>query len=179
MADDANIDTIIIDEKYESIIDKTPITFLEWQNHRGTSLEAVYRNKYKHLRKLAKAKIEHRQEEYWGEVCEGIEKSTKSNDPATVFSIIRRLKGGIKRLENIPIEDKNVKLLVSSTDQLEHWREYFCELLNAYSTVDPCVINEVQITIASRLDLERQNAQPSFEEVTADILKAGGEPVIK
>ncbi|CAM4860611.1 unnamed protein product [Rotaria socialis] len=161
------------------IIDKTPITFLEWQNHRGTSLEAVYRNKYKHLRKLAKAKIEHRQEEYWGEVCEGIEKSTKSNDPVTVFSIIRRLKGGSKRLENIPIEDKNVKLLVSSTDQLEHWREYFCELLNAYSTVDPCVINEVQITIASRLDLERQNAQPSFEEVTADILKAGGEPVIK
>ncbi|CAF1596751.1 unnamed protein product, partial [Rotaria magnacalcarata] len=83
------------------------------------------------------------------------------------------------------------------TDQLERWREYFCELLNVHSTVDPYVINEVQITAPSRLDLERQNVQPSFEEVkralnqmksrkaprsdevTADILKAGGEPMIK
>ncbi|CAF4470386.1 unnamed protein product, partial [Rotaria magnacalcarata] len=97
----------------------------------------------------------------------------------------------------MPIGDKNGKLLVNSTDQLERWREYFCELLNVHSTVDPYVINEVQITTPSRLDLKRQNKQPSFEEVkivlnqmksrkapgsdevTADILKAGGESVIK
>ncbi|CAF1924619.1 unnamed protein product [Rotaria magnacalcarata] len=173
------------------------MAFVERQNRRHTNLEADYRNKYKRLRKLAKTKIEHRQEKYWDEVCERIEKSIKSNDPATAFSIIRRLKGGSKRVENMPIGDKNGKLLVNSTDQLERWREYFCELLNVHSTVDPYVINEVQITTPSRLDLKRQNKQPSFEEVkivlnqmksrkapgsdevTADILKAGGESVIK
>ncbi|CAF4836694.1 unnamed protein product, partial [Rotaria sp. Silwood2] len=173
------------------------MAFVEWLNHRGTNLEAEYRNKYKRLRTLAKTKIEHRQEEYWDEVCEDIEKSIKNNDPASAFSIIRKLKGGSKRVENMPIEDKNGKLLVNSADQLERWREYFCELLNVSSTVDPCVINEIQITTPSRSELERQNAQPSLEEVaralnqmksrkapgsdevTADILKAGGEPVIK
>ncbi|CAF4919165.1 unnamed protein product, partial [Rotaria socialis] len=208
--DDANVDTISIDEKYEMfvshlkekarghfILDKKSMAFVEWQNRLHTNLEADYRNKYKRLRKLAKTKIEHRQEKYWDEVCERIEKSIKSNDPATAFSIIRRLKGGSKRVENMPIGDKNGKLLVNSTDQLERWREYFCELPNVHSTVDPYVINEVQITTPTRLELERHNAQPSFEEVkralnqmksrkapgsdevTADILKAGGEPVIK
>ncbi|CAF4045409.1 unnamed protein product, partial [Rotaria magnacalcarata] len=208
--DDANVDTISIDEKYEMfvshlkekarehfILDKKSMAFVERQNRRHTNLEADYRNKYKRLRKLAKTKIEHRQEKYWDEVCERIEKSIKSNDPATAFSIIRRLKGGSKRVENMPIGDKNGKLLVNSTDQLERWREYFCELLNVHSTVDPYVINEVQITTPSRLDLKRQNKQPSFEEVkivlnqmksrkapgsdevTADILKAGGEKVIE
>ncbi|CAF3777981.1 unnamed protein product [Rotaria sp. Silwood1] len=94
----------------------------------------------------------------------------------------------------MPIEDKNGKLLVNSADQLERWREYFCELLNVSSTVDPCVINEIKITTPSRSELERQNAQPSLEEVTralnqmksrkapgsdevtADILKAGDVP---
>ncbi|CAF2129927.1 unnamed protein product [Rotaria magnacalcarata] len=179
------------------IIDKKAMAFVEWQNHRGTNLEANYRNKYKRLRKLAKTKIEHRQEEYWDEICEDIEKFIKINDPANAFSIIRRLKRGNKRVENMPIKDKNGKLLVNSTDRLERWREYFCELFNIHSTVDPDVINEIQITTPSRSDLERQNAQPSIEEVeralnqmksrkapgsdevTADILKAGGEPVIK
>ncbi|CAF1538999.1 unnamed protein product [Rotaria magnacalcarata] len=185
--DDANVDTISIDEKYElfvshlkekaeehfildkkvnrekkewltdeilKIIDKKSMAFVEWQNYRDTNLEAEYRNKYKRLRKLAKTKIEHRQEEYWDEVCEGIEKSIKSNHPATAFSIIRRLKGGSNRVENMPIEDRNSKLLVNTTDQLERWREYFCELLNVHSTVDPYVINEVQITTPTRLELE-------------------------
>ncbi|CAM4769447.1 unnamed protein product [Rotaria magnacalcarata] len=172
------------------------MAFVEWQNHRGTNLEVNYRNKYKRLRKLAKAKIEHRQEEYWDETCEDIEKFIKINDPANAFSIIRRLKGGNKRVENMPIQDKNGKLLVNSTDQLERWREYFCELFNIHSTVGSDVINEIQITTPSRPGLERQNAQPSIEEVeralnqmksrkspgsdevTADIIKAGSEPVL-
>ncbi|CAM4767619.1 unnamed protein product [Rotaria magnacalcarata] len=179
------------------IIDKKSMVFVEWQNHRDKNLEVKYKNKYKRLRKLAKTKIEHRQEEYWDEVCKDIEKFIKSNDPAAAFSIIRRLKGGSKKVENMPIEDKNGKVLVNSTDQLKRCREYFCELLNVHSTVDPYVINKVQIATTARLELERQNAQPSFEEVkralnqmksrkapgsdevTADILRADAEPVIK
>ena len=42
--------------------------------------------------------IEQRQVDYWDEVCEGIEKFLKNNDLTTASSIIRRLKGGSKRV---------------------------------------------------------------------------------
>ncbi|CAF1015583.1 unnamed protein product [Didymodactylos carnosus] len=156
---------------------RNSLAFGNWQNHRGTPSEIDYRNRYRRLRKLVKNKIDVRQEEYWGEVCEEIEKSIKIHDPATAFSIIRRLRRGSKRVENMPIKDKNGNLLVSST-------------------VDPDLIDAIQIDDIPQAEEERQNAQPSVEEVrralsqmesrkapgndevTVTILKAGGEPVI-
>ena len=76
------------------VLDQKSRTFVEWQNNRGTKAEAKYHNNYKRLRKIAQKMTEHRLEEYWDEVCEDIEKSTKANDPVTAFSIMRRLKRG-------------------------------------------------------------------------------------
>ena len=179
------------------IVDQKSLAFINWQNHRGTKLETKYRNKYRRIRKLVKNKIDVRQKEYWDEICEEIETSIKIHDPATAFSIIRRLRGGSKRVENMPIKDRNGKLLVNSVDRLERWREYFKELFNVPTAVDPDRIDEIQIDDIPKKEEERQNAQPSVEEirkalnqmksrkapgndeVTSDILKAGGEPVIK
>ncbi|CAF1203414.1 unnamed protein product [Adineta steineri] len=177
------------------IVDQKSLAFLNWQNHRGTKLEAKTRSKYKQLRKLAKKKIDARQIEYWDEICEEVENSIKLNDPANAFSIIRRLRGGSKRVENMPIKDRNGNLLLNSSDRLERWREYFHELFNVPSIVDQKIIDEIQIGTLSEEE-KRQNAAPSIEEVrkalfqmksrkapgndeiTADLLKAGGEPVI-
>ena len=179
------------------IIDQKSLAFVNWQNYRGTQRESEYRNKYRRLRKLAKNKIDERQEEYWDEVCDEIETNIKFNDPATAFFIIRRLRGGSKRVENMPIKDKNGDLLLNSSARLKRWREYFDELLNVTSLVDPDLLNEIQIDPIPQVEEKRQNAQPSIDEVrkalrqmksrkapgngevTADILKAGGEPVIK
>jgi hypothetical protein len=73
---------------------------------------------------------EHRQEEYWDDVCEDIERSITNNDPETAFSIIRRLRGVSKRVENIPVQDKTGKLLVNLRDILKRWCEFFCESLD-------------------------------------------------
>lgn len=62
---------------------------------------------------------ERRQEEYWDEICEDIENSFKANDPTKAFSIIRSLKGGSKRDQNMPVQDKSGKLLVNSRDTLK------------------------------------------------------------
>ncbi|CAF3323508.1 unnamed protein product [Rotaria sp. Silwood2] len=179
------------------IIDQKSLAFVNWQNHRGTKSETIYRNKYKRLRKLVKTKIDARQVEYWDEICEEIEKSVKLNDPATAFSIIRRLRGGSKGVENIPIRDRNGKLLVNSEDRLERWCEFFEELLNVPQAVNPDLINEIPILPLSKEEENRQNAEPSVEEIrkalcqmksrkapghdeiTVDILKAGGLPVLK
>ncbi|CAF1118390.1 unnamed protein product, partial [Didymodactylos carnosus] len=113
------------------------------------------------------------------------------------FSLIRRLRGGSKRIENIPIKDRNGSLILNSSDRLERWREYFSELLNVPSTVDQQLIDEIQVKTLTKEEVERQNANPTVEEVrravkqmksrkapgsdevTADLLKAGGEPVIR
>ncbi|CAF5015969.1 unnamed protein product, partial [Rotaria socialis] len=152
---------------------------------------------YKRLRKLAKTKIEKRQEEYWDEICEEIESSVKLNDPANAFYIIRQLSGKRKRMENMPIKDKHGKLILNSTDQLERWREFFDDLLNVSTAVDLQLIDHTKIKRIEKNEEERQNMQstisevrkalnqmksrkaPGNDEITADLLKAGGEPVIK
>ncbi|CAF3911944.1 unnamed protein product [Rotaria magnacalcarata] len=100
-------------------------------------------------------------------------------------------------MENMPIKDKHGKLILNSTDQLERWREFFDDLLNVSTVVDLQLIDQIKIKIIEKNDEERQNMQPTIsevrkalnqmksrkdpgnDEITADLLKAGGEPVIK
>ena len=121
----------------------------------------------------------------------------KNNGPTTAFSIIRRLKGGSKRVENMPIHDKSGKLLVNSRDTLKRWGEYFQETLNVVSSIDQDLFDRIHIPTLAADEEHRQNAQPSMQEirvavhqmkprkapgsdgVTVDILKAGGEPVTR
>ncbi|CAF3208339.1 unnamed protein product [Rotaria sp. Silwood2] len=185
------------DKFYVDLQDTVNIIATEDMNHRGANLETETRHKYRRLRKLAKKKIDARQIEYWYEICEEIENFIKLNDPAADFSITRHLHGESKRAENMPIEDKNGKLLLNSSDQLQRWREYFNELLNVPSTVDQKLIDEIPIDTLSKEEGKRQNAEPSTEEIRgalsqmksrkalgndeiiADLLKAKGEPVIR
>ena len=92
------------------VIDQKSIAYVEWQNSRGSSLESKFYKNYKRLRKIVKKMTEHRQEEYWDEVCENIEKSIKNNDLMRAFSTIRHLRGRSKREENMPVQDKSGKL---------------------------------------------------------------------
>jgi len=139
---------------------------------------------------------EHRQEESWDEISENIEKPMKNNDPATSYSIIRHLEGRSRRQENVPVQDKSCELLVNSRDTLKHWPEFFCESLNVRSSIDRKLIDQIQVPILARIEEHRQNLQPSIDEVrkamnqiesrkgpgsdevTVDIMKAGGEPGI-
>ena len=179
------------------VIDQKSVAFVEWQNNRGSKLESKFHKNYKRLRKIAKIMTEHRQEEYWDEVCENIEKSIKNNDPITAFSIIRRLRGGSKRDENMPVQDKSGKLLINSKDTLKRWREFFYETLNVTSSIDQNLIDLIETPTISIADERQQNAPlsidevrkalsrmksrraPGSDEVTIDILKAGGEPIIR
>ncbi len=86
---------------------------------------------------------------------------------------------------------------MNSTDTLKRWREFFCEALNVCSSINQNLIDQIHIPTLSTTEEHTQNAQPSIEEVikavnqmksrkapgsnevTVDILKAGGEPVIR
>ena len=101
------------------VIDQKAVAYVEWHNSRGSTLEFNFYKNYKRLRKMVTKMTEHRQEEYWDDVFENIEKSIKNNDPVTAFPIIRRLRGGSKRDENVPVQDKSGKILVNSRDTLK------------------------------------------------------------
>jgi len=75
---------------------------------------------------------------------------------------------------------------VNSRNTLKLWREFFCKALNVCSSIDQNLIDQIQIPTFSTTE-EVRNAvnqmklrkAPGSDEVTVDILKAGGEPVIR
>ena len=174
------------------VIEKKYLSYLTWQNHRGTPFESNARRKYVALRKLVKNMVDRRQTEYWDEISLEIETAIQQHDPATKFATIRRLRGGKQRVENMPLRDKNGTLLVNSSDKIERWKEYFQQLLNVDSVVDQMLIDQIQPAHISVQEARRQEKPPTIGEVqqalnqmknrrapgndniTADLLKAGG-----
>ena len=105
--------------------------------------------------------------------------------------MIRKLRGGKQRVENMPLRDKTGTLLVNSSDKIEWWEEYFQQLLNMSSVVDqiqpahisvqearrqenPPTIGEVQ----QALNQMKNRRAPGNDDITADLLKAGGITVV-
>lgn len=140
--------------------------------------------------------VDSRQIEYWDEISKEIETAMKQHDPATAYAMIRRLRGGKQRVESMPLQDKNGMLLLNSMDRLERWKEYFQELLNVNCVVDQALIDQIQPAHIPAQEIRRQGEPPTVEEVrqalkqmksrkapgnddvTADLLKAGGAPVL-
>jgi hypothetical protein len=85
-------------------------------------------------------KVDKRQIEYWDELSEEIDQAIKQHDPATAYVMIRRLRGGKQRIEHMPILDKQGKLLCNAGERLERFREFFSELLNVNSVIDPMLM---------------------------------------
>jgi hypothetical protein len=100
----------ITDEILE-VIEKKSLSYLNWQNHRGTPPESKVWRKYVALRKLVKSMVDRRQTEYWDEISLEIETAIKQHDPATAFATIRQLRGGKQRVESMPLRDKTGTLL--------------------------------------------------------------------
>jgi hypothetical protein len=179
------------------LAEKKGEAYLKWLNYRGTSSEKKYRDKYVSLRRLVKSKVDQRQVEYWDNLSEEIELAIKQHDPATAYAMIRRLRGGKQRIEHMPILDKHGKLLCSASERLDRFREFFSELLNVNSVIDPTLIDEIKPASISATEKVRQEKPPTLaevqlalkqmksgkapgsDEITADLLKAGGATTVK
>ncbi|CAF4222130.1 unnamed protein product [Rotaria sp. Silwood2] len=179
------------------LVDKKAKAFLDWQNFRGTTFESKYKKSYHLLRNLVKKKIEARQVEYWDELSIEVENAIKQHDPATAYSMIRRLRGGKAKIENLPIFDKDREIRTNSKERLDRWKDYFNGLLNVPSNVDPLTIQQIIPATIDPNEQRRQDKAPSLKEVqcatkqmkngkapgndgiSADIIKAGGLPMAK
>ena len=177
------------------IIDKKAKAFLQWQNHRGTNLERQHRSSYNLLRIRVKKMVEARQVEYWDEISEEIEAAIKQHDPTTAYAKIRPLRVGRANTENPPIQDKRGKLLLSSQERLDRWKESFNDILNVPSNIKPSILKQIPIPNISPAEHIRQDKPPSLTEVqqaiqqmkngkapgndniSVDLIKAGGLPM--
>ena len=130
-------------------------------------------------------------------VSKEIELAIKQHDPAIAYAMFRRLRGGKQRIEHMPIFDKNGKLLCNASERLERFREFFNELLNVSSVIDPSVMDKIESATISANEKARQEKPPTLAEVqlamkqmksgkapgtddiTADLLKAGDATVVK
>ncbi|CAF3704228.1 unnamed protein product [Rotaria sp. Silwood1] len=186
----------LTDEIIEAV-EKKANAFIQWQNHRGSRAEQRYLQKYRLLRTLVKKKIQDRQVQYWDERSQDIETAMKKNDPATAYRLIRQLKGRCANIEHHPVQDTNGQLLISSTARLTRWKEYFQDLLNVPTKVNPLIIQQITPAIIPSHEELRQSMTPSLieveqainkmksgrapgiDEISADILKVGGPPMVK
>ncbi|CAF3313873.1 unnamed protein product [Rotaria sp. Silwood2] len=146
---------------------------------------------------LVKTLIDKRQIEYWGELGMEIENTIKQHDPATAYAIIRRLRGRRQNVENMPIHNKNEILLVNSKARLESWKEFYSELLNVNAIIVPILLDQIKSTSLSTMERHRQDKEPTLDvmqqalkqmknrkapgkdDITVELLKAGGMPVIR
>ncbi|CAF1675979.1 unnamed protein product [Rotaria magnacalcarata] len=111
--------------------------------------------------------------------------------------MIRRLRGGRQSVEDMPIHNKYGTLLLNSNDRLERWKEFYSELLNVNSIIEPTLLDQIKPASLSTMEQHRQDKEATLDEVqqalqqmknrkapdkdnvTAELLKAGGIPVIK
>ncbi|CAF3917753.1 unnamed protein product [Rotaria magnacalcarata] len=160
------------------LVDKKAKAFLDCQNFRGTTLESKYKRAITYF-------------EIW--------RKRKQHDPATAHSMIRRLRGEKVKIESLPIFDKDGEILTNSKERLDRWKDYFNfnGLLNVPSNVDQLTIQQIIPATIDPNEQRRQDKAPSLTEVqcvlkqmkngkvpgnngiSADIIKAGGLPMVK
>ncbi|CAF2532798.1 unnamed protein product [Rotaria sp. Silwood2] len=147
------------------IVSEKSQAFLSWQNHRGTRNEKMYRTQYRTLRKLAKKKVRERQVEYWDALNLEIEQAIKQHDPVTAYRMIRRLKRGKAKIEEMPIYDKQVDLATIQQIPIRQLSS------NEQSRQDkPSSLKEVEEAIRRM----KSGKAPGMDGISADIIKAGG-----
>ena len=57
--------------------------------------------------------------------------------------MITRLRESNTSVDRIAIKDKNGNMLTNSEDQLKRWKEYFHEIFNVETVVDPSILQQI------------------------------------
>lgn len=94
------------------------------------------RAEYNDMGKRVKRATRHDRRTHTNKLADEAEEAAQKHDMRTLYRKVRELAGGGKNNNNMLLEDKDGRNIVSIDDQRSRWREYFDELLNIPSDVN-------------------------------------------
>uniref|UniRef100_W6NBN1 Endonuclease-reverse transcriptase HmRTE-e01 n=1 Tax=Haemonchus contortus TaxID=6289 RepID=W6NBN1_HAECO len=113
-------------------------------------------------------------------------------DSKTLYRIVRELTAN-RNNSNVPIRDKNGRLLSNSDEQNQRWLEYFRDILDqpspsttyCFDNTDPVEqleVNTGYITkeeVSAAIECPKNRKSSGLEEISAELLKAGSTVVVE
>ena len=148
--------------------------------------------RYRELDKQVKRSCRRDKRDWLEERGKEAEVAASKNDLKTLYHIVREL-GNSRNVSNVPIKDRNGNVLMREEEQEARWIEHFQSVLNQPS---PCTtftpdqyaeevhtldVNEEAITpheVQQAVTSLKNNKAPGIDEVSAELLKHGGNSVI-
>ncbi|EYC18020.1 hypothetical protein Y032_0028g1635 [Ancylostoma ceylanicum] len=119
----------------------------------------------------------------WKEACEIKENASQDR--------------GVQNTSNIPIKDKNGKLLMSDEEQNNRWIDHFCNILNQPDPPQTYNFDDEREAIGAIYELDvntddmgveeteaairslRNKKAPGLDEIPAELLKEGGRTMVE
>ena len=148
------------------------------------------KHEYNYLTREIKRKSKSCKEKWIKDICKGVEEAQQSNKTREVYAAINKLtRKSNHKMQSV--KGKDGKILTEEEDVKNRWKENYQEL---YNTENPCstdTLNTIPVSINCeeepgilREEVERAIKQlregkaPGYDSVTAEELKAAGEPGI-
>ena len=135
-------------------------------------LQERHKINYRELDKRVKRMTRADKREYLEDLAKQAEEAAEKGEQGKIYKITRQICGKYQRTSDIPIKDKNGRLLTTESEQKTRWAEHFKEILNRPPPEEEAIINEAVI------DLEIDTSTPNIQEIITAIksLKNGKSP---
>lgn len=145
----------------------------KFNSSKSERIKQQFKEKFCQLDREVKKMAKSDKNDYVEKLATEAEDASSRGDLRTLYKITKTLSGSGSESSNVPVKDKDGKVISNEKEQIERWREHFCSILNR-----PDPENEADIPEAET-DLEIDTDAPSEEEVTRSIAamrsgRAGG-----
>ena len=155
---------------------------------RSAEVMKLYNERYKELNKAVKKSCLTDKNEWFKQKGEETQNAVCRNDTKTLYRIIRDLNGSQSN-SNVPIKDKNGKVLLTIEEQTNRWVEHFKEVLNqphpeilhdfdtetADKQFDVSLENFSEENVTAAVQKLKNNKAPGLDNIISEMLKNGGE----
>uniref|UniRef100_A0A8D8XZ49 Craniofacial development protein 2 n=1 Tax=Cacopsylla melanoneura TaxID=428564 RepID=A0A8D8XZ49_9HEMI len=147
------------------------------------------RERYHNLRKESKKLLKKKKKEALKKKIKEIDQLSRENEQRKFYAAVNRMKKGFQPTVNA-CRDANGEMLTNDETVLKRWAQHFEELLNEDERIPTVRIEEEQITeeddmenmptrseIQKAIQKMKNNRAPGNDNITAELLKYGGEAV--
>ena len=153
----------IKDETWEKINERKS-TKQKIDATRSERLKEQHRRKYTELNKEVRKMTKADKRDYIEKLADKAEEAARRNDLKTLYKINKQLSNDFQN-SDVPVKDRNGKIIEGEIDKIQRWKEHFESVLNR---PDPPQLADIQ---PADEDLDICTDPPSLEEVSAAIRK--------